>query len=69
MSLSNFIEINKNEISNFQQNGFRWEKYNRTSVISIPDFKDLIKNKKFYILLVFIMKVIVYKSDYNIIFK
>ena len=47
MSLSDFIKINKNEISNFQQNGFRWEKYNRTSVISIPDFKDLIKNNNF----------------------
>lgn len=47
MSLSDFIKINKNEISNFKQKGFKWENYNRTSVISITDFNNLIKNNNF----------------------
>ncbi len=43
MSLSDYIKKNKSEISNFKQNGFKWEKYNHTSVSLNSDFIDLIK--------------------------
>lgn len=47
MSLSAYIITNKSKISNFKQKGFKWDNYNRTSVKSIPDFNNLIKNNNF----------------------
>lgn len=47
MVLSKFIKNNASEISNFEQNGFKWKKYNNTSISTIPEFKDLLAENNF----------------------
>ena len=47
MSLSDYVRTNRNEIYNFQQQGFTWRRYINTSVMLNPDFNDLIVNNNF----------------------